>query len=105
MNHFLHHKDRIHHLAIELEKALFNKYMLTAHPKSTLHITKFLELENAYKKCLAEVDGLDSKNPNQNSLWKQQPRSPIGNPQTTSPITKPSRTSDTEDRKPYWTLG
>jgi len=105
MNHFLHHKDRIHHLAIELEKALFNKYMATSHPACTLHSTKFLELEKAYKKCLAEVDGLDSKNPNQNSLWEQQPRNPIGNPQTTLRITKPSRTSDTEDRKPYWTLG
>ena len=31
-----------------------------------------------------------TKNTNQNSLWEQRPRSPIGNPQTTSRITKPS---------------
>jgi hypothetical protein len=86
MNHFLHHKDRIHHLALELEKALFNKYMLSSNPTCTLHITKFLELEKAYKKCLAEVDGLGTKNTSQNIIGKQQPRNATGNLKSTSSI-------------------
>ena len=104
MNRFLHHKDSLHHIASELERALFNKYMGTAHPACPNHIFKYIEFQEAYKKCLVELDGPSTKNPNQDCLGQQQSRNAIGNPQTTSDSTKPNRTSNTEDREPYWTL-